>query len=183
MASMVPGSNAALTAENPHLTRVLVGLGWGMTPSRGPQAEPVPLAIMCGKDGRALSDEHLVFFNQISTSAGGLEFVGTEDQEQIDVVFSLIPEAVSKIAFLVYVDPEVRGPGTFAAVKDSYIRVANEQDAELLRFTIPPQDQSRIKAMMFGELYRHGANWKFRALGQGYQDGLAGVARDFGLVL
>ncbi len=183
MASMVPGSNAALTAENPGLDRVLVGLGWSMTPSNGPQAEPVPMAVMLGQDGKALSDDHLVFFNQISTSTGGLEFVGTEDQEQIDVVLSRVPETVSKIAFLVYVDPEVRGPGTFAAVRNSYIRVANEQDAELLRFTIPAQDQSQIRAMMFGELYRHGGNWKFRALGQGYQDGLAGVARDFGLVL
>ena len=180
---MVPGSNAALTAENPGLHRVLVGLGWSMTPSNGPQAEPVPLAIMCGQDGRALSDDHLVFFNQISTGDGGLQFVGTEDQEQIDVAFALVPESVSKIAFLVYIDPEVRGPGTFTAVRNAYIRVANEQDAELLRFTIPPQDQSRIRAMMFGELYRHAGNWKFRALGQGYQDGLAGVARDFGLVL
>jgi tellurium resistance protein TerD len=180
---MVPGSNAALTAENPDLRKVLVGLGWSMTPSHGPQAELVPMAIMCGKDGRAISDDHLVFFNQISTPTGGLEFLGTEDQEQIDVELSLVPEIVSKIAFLVYVDPEVRGPGTFAAVRRAYIRLANERGVELLRFNIPAQDQSQIRAMMFGELYRYGAGWKFRALGQGYQNGIAGVASDFGLVL
>lgn len=180
---MVPGSNAALTVENPGLDRVLIGMGWSLVSSNGPQSELVPMAIMCGKDSKALSDEHLVFFNQISTGTGGLEFVGSEDQEQIDVDLPLVPETVSKIAFLAYVDPEERGPGTFAAVKHSYIRVADGQDAELLRFTIPSQDQSQIRAMMFGELYRHGVGWKFRALGQGYQNGLAGVAHDFGLVL
>ncbi|MBO1268288.1 TerD family protein [Arthrobacter cavernae] len=183
MASMVAGSNAALTAENPGLSKVLLGLGWDVVPSHGPQSELVPMAIMCGQDGRALSEEHLVFFNQISSPEGSLEFAGTEDQEQIDVDLPRVPEAVHKISILVYVDPEVRGPGTFGAVKNAYIRVANEQNLELLRFDIPKGDGDSISAMLFGELYRHGDGWKFRALGQGYGNGLAGVAADFRLKL
>lgn len=180
---MIPGSNAPLTAENPELRRVLVGFGWSVTPSRGPQSELVPMAIMCGSDGRALSEEHLVFFNQLSSPEGGMEFAGTQDAEQIDVDLDRVPDAVRKIAFVVYVDPEVRGPGNFAAVKNSYIRLADERTRELLRFDIPGGNQSQIKAMMFGELYRHGDGWKFRAVGQGYQNGLAGVATDYGLSL
>jgi tellurium resistance protein TerD len=180
---MISGSNASLTAENPELRVVLVGFGWTITPSRGPQSELVPMAILCGHDGRALSDEHLVFFNQLSSPEGGVEFAGTEDEEQIDVDLHRVPDAVRKIAFIVYVDPDVRGPGNFSAVKNSYVRIADEKSRELLRFDIPSTGHSEIKAMMYGELYRHGDGWKFRAVGQGYKNGLAGVAADYKLSL
>jgi len=179
MASMAPGSNAALTAENPDLEKALVGFGWSLVPSRGPQAELVPLAIMCGQDGRAISDEHLVFFNQLSTPDDGLHFVGSDDVEQIDVDLHKIPEPVRKIVFIVYVDPEVRGLGTYAAVKSAYIRVADQVSRELVRFDIPLADQSQVRAMVFGELYRHGDGWKFRAIGQGYLNGLSALANDY----
>ncbi|MGT2462113.1 TerD family protein [Sinomonas atrocyanea] len=191
MATMVAGSNAALTAENPGLDGVMVAMGWQIVPSNGPQSELTSLAIICGEDGRALSPEHLVFFNQLTTAGGGVRFTGgeegvpgaTHDQEQIDVEFGLIPAEVAKIAFLAYVDPEVRGPGTFGAVRSAYIRLARPDGSELLRFDVPELHGDRIKAMMFGELYRHRDDWKFRALGQGYENGLAGVSRDFGLDL
>lgn len=187
MATMVSGSNAPLTAENPGLTGVMVAMGWQMVPSNGPQSELTSLAVICGEDGRALSPEHLVFFNQLTAAGGGVRFSGGEgaahDQEQIDVEFSRIPAEVAKIAFLAYVDPEVRGPGTFGAVRSAYIRLARPDGSELLRFDVPDLHGDRIKAMMFGELYRHRDDWKFRALGQGYENGLAGVSRDFGLDL
>ncbi|RNL49871.1 TerD family protein [Arthrobacter oryzae] len=183
MASMVAGSNAALTAENPDLGKVLLGIGWDTVPSRGPQSEPVPMVIMCGPDGRAVSDEHLVFFNQIASPEGSITFAGTEDQEQIDVDLNRVPDSVSKIAVLVYIDPDVRGPGTFGAVRNTYLRVADEENRELLRFDVPPVNMDKINAMILGELYRHGGGWKFRALGQGYETGLAAVAADFRLKL
>lgn len=188
MATMVAGSNAPLTAENPGLTGVMVAMGWQLVPSNGPQSELTSMAILCGDDGRAISPEHLVFFNQLTTAGGGVRFeassaAGQHDTEQVDVEFGLIPAEVSKIAFLAYVDPEVRGPGTFGAVRGSYIRLARPDGFELLRFDVPAVNGERIKAMMFGELYRHRDDWKFRALGQGYENGLAGVARDFGLDL
>lgn len=180
---MVAGSNAALTAENPGLGKVLLGIGWETIPSRGPQAELVPMVIMCGKDGRALSDDHLVFFNQIASPDGSISFAGTEDQEQIDVDLNQVPESVSKIAVLLYVDPEVRGPNTFGAVRNAYLRIATEQNRELVRFTVPQGHLDKINAMILGELYRHAGGWKFRALGQGYEAGLAAVASDFKLTL
>jgi tellurium resistance protein TerD len=180
---MVAGSNAALTAENPGLDTVLLGIGWDTVPSRGPQAELVPMVIMCGQDGRALSDDHLVFFNQIASPEGSVAFAGTEDQEQIDVALSRVPEAVSKIVVLLYVDPDVRGPGNFGAVKNAYLRVADGQNRELLRFNVPQGNTDKINAMILGELYRHAGGWKFRALGQGYETGLAAVAADFNLKL
>jgi len=161
----------------------MLGLGWDVVPSRGPQAELVPMVIMCGRDGRALSDDHLVFFNQIASPDGSISFAGSEDQEQIDVDLSQVPDDVSKIAVLLYVDPDVRGPGTFGPVKNAYLRIATDTNRELLRFTVPQGNLDKINAMILGELYRHSGGWKFRALGQGYEAGLAAVAADFRLKL
>lgn len=180
MAGLVAGANAALTTENPGLTDVMVGLGWSVIPSRGPQSELVPLTIMCDAEGRALSDAHLVFFNQIASPEGSVVFSGTEDREQIDVHLPGVPAEVAKIVFVVYADPEIRGPGTFGAVRDAYIRVATSGGRELVRFELPAANLDAITAMMFGELYRHRDGWKFRALGQGYTTGLRGLATDFG---
>jgi tellurium resistance protein TerD len=179
MAAMVAGANAALTAENPGLHELLVGFGWETIPSRGPQAELVPLAIMCGADGRSLSNDHLVFFNQVVSADGSVTFDDDEDDEEIDVDLSLVPAEVAKIVFLVYVDPDVRGAGNFSAVRSAYIRVASPEGRELVRFVVPAGDNRTINVMMFGELYRHREDWKFRALGQGYTTGLRGVAADF----
>lgn len=183
MSSMVAGSNAALTAENPGLNKVLLGIGWDLIPSRGPQAELVPMVIMCGPDGRALSDDHLVFFNQIASPEGSISFAGTEDQEQIDVDLATVPDAVQKIVVLLYVDPDVRGPGNFGSLRHAHLRVATGENRELLRFDVPHGNMDRINAMILGELYRHSGGWKFRALGQGYESGLAAVAADFRLKL
>lgn len=179
MALLIPGANASLTAENPGLEGVVVGLGWSVVPSRGPQAEPVPAAILCGASGAALSNEHLVFFNQIADPSESVQFLGSEDQEQIDVKFSLVPADVEKISFTAYIDPDVRGPGTFASVRDTYIRIADSTGRELVRFNIPVGLPENVTALVFGELYRHAGGWKFRAIGQGYSTGLTGLARDF----
>lgn len=181
MASMIAGANAALTAENPSLTSVVVGMGWDVIPSNGPQAELVPFAVMCDSSGRAISDGHLVFFNQIESADSSVTFIGEDDAEQIDVALAQVPAEVAKIVFFVYVDPEVRGKGTFSSVRNPYIRVANPSGSELLRFDVQAGNQDAVTAMILGELYRHRDDWKFRALGQGYTTGLTGVAKDYGI--
>ena len=180
---MVAGANASLTGENPGLGEIMVGLGWDAIASHGPQAELVPLAVICGADGKALSNEHLVFFNQVVSSDGAVTYADGDDEEEIDVDLTLVPAEVAKIVFIVYVDPDIRGPGTFTAVRSAYIRVAGAGAAagvgELVRFVVPSTDNRNINAMVFGELYRHRDEWKFRALGQGYTTGLQGVGRDY----
>lgn len=179
MASLVAGANAALTAENPGLEHLLVGFGWDVIASRGPQSELVPLAIMCGEDGTAISDDHLVFFNQIQTQDGSVSFASSEDDEEIDVELALVPPEVAKIVFLIYVDPDVRGPGDFSAVRSAYVRVATADNRELVRFDVPLDDARSTRALLLAELYRHRSEWKFRAVGQGYAGGLAGIASDY----
>ena len=184
MASMVAGSNAALTAENPGLGKVLLGIGWDMVPSRGPQSEPVPMVIMCGPDGRAVSDEHLVFFNQIASPEGSVAFAGTEDQEQIDVDLARVPEAVSKIALLRLHGPGRAGPRNLRRRQERLPAGRRSSGTgNCSASTLPPMNMDKVNAMILGELYRHAGGWKFRALGQGYETGLAAVAADFRLKL
>src|SRR5688572_26887285 len=133
---MIPGANAALTAENPGLSQIVVGFGWETIPSRGPQAELVPMAIMCDADGKSLSNDHLVFFNQIVSQDGSVSFADERDDEEIDVDLSLVPAEVAKIVFIVYVDPDVRGAGNFSAVRSAYVRVATRENRELVRFVV-----------------------------------------------
>ncbi|MCS5722203.1 TerD family protein [Herbiconiux sp. CPCC 203407] len=179
MASLVAGANAALTAENPGLTSVMVGFSWDIIPSRGPQTELVPIAVLCGDDGKALSDDHLVFFNQIVSDDGSVSFASEADDEEIDVDLSRIPAEVAKIAFFVYVDPDVRGPGDFSPVRSASVKVSTPDGRELVRFDVPLAEARSTRALLLAELYRHRDDWKFRALGQGYSSGLAGIASDF----
>lgn len=181
MAVLVPGANAAITAENPHLESVVVGLGWSVVPSRGPQVEPVAIAIMCSASGTAISNDHLVFFNQIADPSESVQFLGDDDQEQIDVHLRHVPAEVSKISFNVYIDPDVRGLRTFSSVRNAYIRLCEPTGRELIRFNLPDNPAGNETAMVFGELYRNAGGWKFRAVGQGYAKGLQGMAQDFGI--
>ena len=183
MATLVAGANAALTGENPGLDHVVVGLGWDAIPSLGPQAELVPFAVMCDASGQAVSNDHLVYFNQLVSADSSVTFIDDGDQEQIDVQLGLVPAEISTIIFLAHVDPEFRGQGTFASVRSAHIRVATADNRELVRFDLSVTNVDSVTAMIFGELYRHRDDWKFRALGQGYTTGLAGVAKDYGISL
>jgi tellurium resistance protein TerD len=176
------GGNIALNAANPLLTELLIGFGWTVIASNSPDSELVPSAIICDAHGRALTDESMVFFNQLSTPDGSIRYVTKDDQEQIEVSLPLIPAVVEKIVFIVYVDPDVRKPGTFSSVRNAYIRVADREDNDIARYDLARSDAT-ISAMIFGELYRYKGAWKFRAGGDGYADGITGVARGFGLNL
>jgi tellurium resistance protein TerD len=171
------GGNAVIS---PMITELTIGFGWNVTRSNSPDTELVPSAIICDENGRALSDDSMVFFNQLANTDGAVRYATKGDSEQIEVNLALVPPAADKIVFVVYVDPDVRRPGTFASVRDSYIRVADQRDDDLIRFDLATPDPA-VTAMIFGELYRNKGAWKFRALGDGFTTGVAGVAKSFGL--
>jgi len=182
MVNLQAGANISLTKTNPLLEDVVVGFGWNLVNSNGLQPELVPSAIITDASNEALSDDHFVFFNQLATPDDSVRYVEGDDSEQIEVNLSAIPAEVAKLVFVVYVDPDLRKPGNFGSVRDAYIRLADRQDNEIVRFDLPNPDLS-ITAMIFGELYRYQQEWKFRAIGQGYKTGLAGVAKDYKVVL
>lgn len=176
--TLTRGSNTSLSALVPTLGTVVLGFGWNVVESRGPAVELVPSAIVCGSRGRALSDEHLVFFNQLVSPDGAVTYV-EGDAEQIEVDLDRVPEEVSSIAFVVYVDPDLRSPGSFGSVRSAYVRVCDRSGGELIRYDLEDDVGHDITAMVFSELYRHNGAWKVRAIGQGYSTGLQGVADSF----
>ncbi len=104
-----------------------------------------------------------------------------EGDESINVNLSALPAEIDKIVFPVSIyDAENRGQN-FGQVRNAFIRIVNQAGgAEIARYDLS-EDAATETAMVFGELYRNGAEWKFRAVGQGYASGLRGIAQDFGV--
>lgn len=186
--SLSKGGNVSLTKEAPGLTAVTVGLGWDERTTSGQDFDLDASAIALGADGNALSDGHFVFFNNLTSPDGSIEHTGDNltgggdgDDEKIKVNLSKVPADIHKIVFPVSIyEADGRGQA-FGQVRNAFIRVIDQaDDRELTRYDLS-EDASNETAMIFGELYRNGSEWKFRAVGQGYASGLAGIAKDFGI--
>ena len=186
--TLTKGGNVSLTKEAPGLTAVMVGLGWDVRTTTGADFDLDASALAVDASGKVLSDQHFVFFNNLKSPDGSVEHTGDNltgegegDDEQIKVNLASVPAEVDKIVFPVSIyDADSRGQ-SFGQVRNAFIRVVNQAGgAELARYDLS-EDASTETAMVFGELYRNGAEWKFRAVGQGYASGLAGIARDFGV--
>ncbi|WP_242901715.1 TerD family protein [Actinomadura terrae] len=188
--SLSKGGNVSLTKQAPGLSAVTVGLGWDLRTTTGSDFDLDASALVLDAAGKILTDQHFVFFNNLRTPDGGVEHTGDNttgagegDDEQIKVNFTALPATAERVAFAVSIyDAETRSQN-FGQVRNAYIRVLNQGDgSEMARYDLS-EDASMETAMVFGELYRSGAEWKFRAVGQGYASGLAGIATDFGVNL
>ena len=186
--SLSKGGNVSLTKEAPNLTAVVVGLGWDARTTTGSDFDLDASALLTDEQGKVLSDQHFVFFNNLKSPDGSVEHTGDNltgegegDDEVINVSLATVPVNVTKIVFPVSIYEAESRQQSFGQVRNAYIRVVNAADgAELARYDLT-EDASTETAMVFGELYRHGAEWKFRAIGQGYASGLRGIAQDFGV--
>jgi tellurium resistance protein TerD len=188
--SLTKGGNVSLTKQAPGLSAVSVGLGWDARTTTGVDFDLDASAIICGTDGKVLSDKHFVFFNNLMSpdatvqhTGDNLTGAGDGDDEVINVALSGMAAEVDKVAFTVSIyDADARSQN-FGQVRNAYIRVINQEGgAEIARYDLS-EDSSTETALVFGEIYRNGAEWKFRAVGQGYASGLAGIATDFGVNL
>jgi tellurium resistance protein TerD len=186
--SLSKGGNVSLSKEAPGLTAVVVGLGWDVRTTTGTDFDLDASAIVVDASGKVISDQHFVFFNNLKTPDGAVEHTGDNktgegegDDEQIKVNFATIPPNADKVVFPVSIYDAVNRGQSFGQVRNAFIRVINQAGGtEIARYDLS-EDASTETAMVFGELYRNGADWKFRAVGQGYASGLAGIARDFGV--
>ena len=188
--SLTKGGNVSLSKEAPGLTAVVVGLGWDARTTTGTDFDLDASAIMLKTDGKVLSNNHFIFFNNKMSPDGSVEHTGDNltgegdgDDESIKVDLSAVPTEVDKIVFPVSVyEAEARQQG-FGQVRNAFIRIVNQANGtEITRYDLT-EDASSETAMVFGEIYRNGAEWKFRAVGQGYASGLTGIARDFGVAV
>ncbi|MHC5907454.1 TerD family protein [Streptomyces sp. S6] len=186
--SLGKGGNVSLSKAAPGLTAVRVALGWDVRTTTGADYDLDASALLCGENGKVVSDAHFVFYNNLKSPDGSVEHTGDNltgegdgDDEVIDVTLTAVPADVATIVFPVSIhDAAARGQ-SFGQVRQAYIRVVNQADGvEIARYDLS-EDAASETAMVFGELYRAGTEWKFRAVGQGYASGLAGIAQDFGV--
>ncbi|GAA3192550.1 TerD family protein [Dactylosporangium cerinum] len=186
--TLTKGGNVSLTKQAPNLRAVMIGLGWDERSTSGAEFDLDASALMLGENGKILSDQHFVFFNNLKSPEGSVEHTGDNltgggdgDDEKILVQLAQVPAQCHKIVFPVSIYEAPQRGQNFGQVRNAFIRVVNQDGgAELTRYDLT-EDASSETAMIFGELYRHGGEWKFRAVGQGYASGLAGIARDFGV--
>ncbi|MEV0276939.1 TerD family protein [Streptomyces sp. NPDC050610] len=182
------GGNVSLSKEAPGLTAVIVGLGWDVRTTTGADYDLDASALLCGGAGKVLSDQHFVFFNNLASPDGSVQHSGDNltgggdgDDEQIKIDLSAVPADVEKVVFPVSIYEADERNQSFGQVRNAFMRVVNQADGkEIARYDLT-EDASTETAMVFGEVYRHGGEWKFRAIGQGYASGLAGIASDFGV--
>ncbi|MEU7181254.1 MULTISPECIES: TerD family protein [Streptomyces] len=186
--SLAKGGNVSLSKEAPGLNAVTVALGWDVRTTTGADYDLDASALLCTEAGKVASDQHFVFYNNLTSPDGSVQHTGDNltgegegDDEAINITLSSVPAEIAKIVFPVSIhEAQTRGQ-SFGQVRNAYIRVVNQTGgAELARYDLS-EDASTETAMVFGELYRNGAEWKFRAVGQGYASGLAGIAADFGV--
>lgn len=186
--SLSKGGNVSLTKAAPGLTAVIVGLGWDPRTTTGADFDLDASALMLDMSGKVLSDSHFVFFNNLKSPDGSVEHMGDNltgggdgDDEQIKVNLEAVPAECGKVTFPVSIyDAEARQQN-FGQVRNAFIRIVNQTDgSEIARYDLT-EDAATETAMVFGEIYRSFGEWKFRAVGQGYAEGLRGIAQDFGV--
>ncbi|MEV7185531.1 MULTISPECIES: TerD family protein [Streptomycetaceae] len=186
--SLAKGGNVSLSKEAPGLSAVIVGLGWDVRTTTGADYDLDASALLCNALGKVVSDQHFVFFNNLRSPEGSVEHSGDNltgggdgDDEQIKVDLDRVPADVAKVVFPVSIYDADARLQNFGQVRNAFIRIVNQANGlEIARYDLT-EDASTETAMVFGELYRNGNEWKFRAIGQGYASGLRGIATDYGV--
>lgn len=187
--SLQKGQKVSLTKDNPGLKKVVVGLGWDVNAfDTGGDFDLDAAAFLLNDTGRVGSSSDFVFYGNLSHPSGSvihqgdnLTGVGDGDDEQIRIDLSKVPDNITKIAFTVTIyEPEQRKQN-FGQVNNAFIRIYNEENGEeMLRYDLG-EDFSIETAAVFGELYKNGSEWKFNAIGSGFQGGLAALCANFGV--
>ncbi len=187
--SLQKGQKVSITKGNPGLSKVIVGLGWDVNQfDTGGDFDLDTAAFLLSDSGRVSNQQDFVFFGNLKHPSGCAEHLGDNltgagdgDDEQIKIDLSKVPENITKIAFTVTIyDSETRRQN-FGQVSCAFIRICNEASGEeLLRYDLG-EDFSIETAIVFGELYKNNNEWKFNAIGSGYQGGLAALCANFGV--
>ncbi len=186
--SLTKGGNVNLSKEAPSMQRAIIGLGWDARSTDGSPFDLDASAFMLKADDKVRGDSDFIFYNQAKSTDGSIEHKGDNrtgagegDDEVLRVDLARVPAEVLKVAFAATIhEAEVRRQN-FGMVRRAYIRIVNEGDGqEIARYDLS-EDASTEAAMIFGELYRQGSDWKFRAVGQGFAGGLGPLAKNFGV--
>ena len=187
--TLAKGQKVDLTKTNPGLKNIIVGLGWDVNKYDGGFSFDLDTAaFLTGANGKVTADTDFVFYNNVRHPSGSVTHLGDNltgagdgDDEQIKVSLDQVPANIEKIAFTVTIHEAMQRSQNFGQVSNSYIRVMDESNGtELIRYDLG-EDFSIETAIVVGELYRHNGEWKFNAIGSGYQGGLAALCNNFGI--
>lgn len=187
--SLQKGQKVDLTKGNPGLKKIMVGLGWDVNQyDNGADFDLDASAFLLGENGKVASDSDFVFYGNLAHNSesvihqgDNLTGEGEGDDEQILVDLSKVPASVSKIAFTVTIYEAEERRQNFGQVSNSFIRIVDDvTGSEIIRYDLG-EDFSIETAVVVGELYRHGGEWKFNAIGSGFNGGLAALCRQYGV--
>jgi len=187
--SLAKGQKIDLTKTNPGLSKVVVGLGWDVNQYDGGADFDLDASVfLLNAEGKCASEKDFIFYNQTEGAGGAVIHTGDNrtgegegDDEQVKIILNAVPADIQKISFVITIHEAEARRQNFGQVSNAYVRVINEDsNEELIRYDLG-EDFSIETALITGELYRHGEEWKFSAIGSGYQGGLARIATDFGL--
>lgn len=188
--SLQKGGNLSLSKTDPSLTKIIVGLGWDERATDGSSFDLDASAFLLNASGKVRGDTDFIFYNQVKAVDGSVEHTGDNrsgagegDDEAIKVDLSKVSMDIQKIAFTVTIHDADARKQNFGQVGNAFIRIVNElTGTEIVRYDLA-EDYSTETAMVFGELYRHNSEWKFRAVGQGYAGGLKAMCDQYGIMI
>jgi len=186
--SLQKGGNVNLSKEAPGLKKVIIGLGWDPRATDGAEFDLDGSAFLLRADGKVRGDSDFIFYNNLKSTDGSVTHTGDNrsgqgegDDEQLVVDLSMVPAEIDRLAVSVTIHEAEQRHQNFGMVSRAYIRCLNaDGEREIARYDLS-EDGSVETAMIFGELYRAGSEWKFRAVGQGYKGGLGPLARSYGV--
>ncbi|WP_313894815.1 TerD family protein [Psychrobacillus sp.] len=183
------GQKIDLTKTNPGLTNILVGLGWDTNRYSGGESFDLDAsAFIVDGNGKAFNEKSFIFYNNLQSEDGSVIHTGDNrtgdgdgDDEQLLIKLPIVPSIVQKVVFTVTIHDADQRRQNFGQVSNAFIRIVDENtNEELIRYDLG-EDFSIETALVVGEIYRHNNEWKFNAIGSGFQGGLAALVSEFGL--
>jgi tellurium resistance protein TerD len=188
--SLQKGGNVNLSKEAPGLAKMTIGLGWDTRATDGAGFDLDGAVFLLNSGGKVRSDADFIFYNNLKSTDGSivhsgdnLTGAGEGDDETVTIDLAKVPADVDKIVVGVTIHEAETRRQNFGMVSKAFIRCVNaDGGSEIARYDLS-EDGSTEAAMVFGEVYRNGADWKFRAIGQGFQGGLGPLAKSFGVAV
>lgn len=186
--SLQKGGNVSLSKTDPGLVNALVGLAWDARATDGAAFDLDASVFLAGENGKVLSDAHFIFYNNktspdgaVTHSGDNLTGAGEGDDEQVLINLPQVDANIQRLVFAVTIHDAEARKQNFGQVRNASMRIVNkDSNTEVVRFDLS-EDYSTETAMVFGEVYRGGAEWKFKAVGQGFAGGLNALATDHGV--
>ncbi len=186
--SLQKGGNVNLSKEAPNLKKIIIGLGWDPRSTDGATFDLDGSAFLLKNDGKVRGDSDFIFYNNLKSTDGSVVHTGDNqtgegegDDERIEIDLSRVPGDIERVSISVTIHDADARRQNFGMVSKAFIRCLNaEGEREIARYDLS-EDSSTETAMIFGEIYRYNGEWKFKAIGQGFNGGLGPLARSFGV--